>query len=115
MVSESGRRRKTSVIDDCRITVVAMQPPVLPVHRRRSRFDPDPERALLRDASPVVRIELPGYNSESAWAWLVTRHEDVRTVLGDARRFSTSLSAVGDRSRGEGFLVAYDPPEHTRL
>ena len=92
-----------------------MQPPVVPVHRRRVQFDPDPELALLRDVSPVVRIELPGYTTEPAWAWLVTRHEDVRAVLGDARRFSTSLSAVGDRSRGEGFLAVYDPPEHTRL
>jgi cytochrome P450 len=95
--------------------VVAVQTPAVAVYRRRARFDPDPELALLRDVSPVVRIELPGYTTEPAWAWLVTRHEDVREVLGDARRFSTSRSAVGERSQGEGFLVAYDPPEHTRL
>jgi cytochrome P450 len=93
----------------------AMRTPVVPVHRRRVRFDPDPELALLRDVSPVVRIEMPGYTTEPAWAWLVTRHEDVREVLGDAGRFSTALSAVGERSRGEGFLTACDPPEHTRL
>src|SRR5262245_15586276 len=55
-----------------------MQRPVVPVYRRRARFDPDPELALLRDVSPVVRIEMPGYTTEPAWAWLVTRHEDVR-------------------------------------
>ncbi len=92
-----------------------MQTPVVAVHRRRVRFDPDPELALLRDVAPVVRIDLPGNTTGPAWAWLVTRYEDVREVLGDARRFSTALTAVGERAQGEGFLVAYDPPEHTRL
>ena len=63
-----------------------MRTPMVPVHRRRVRFDPDPELALLRENSPVARIEIPGYTTEPAWAWLVTRHEDVREVLGDAQR-----------------------------
>ncbi|WP_203907714.1 cytochrome P450 [Rhizocola hellebori] len=93
-----------------------MQTPVVAVHRRRVRFDPDPELARLREVSPVVRIELPRYTTAGpAWAWLVTRYEDVREVLADAQRFSTALTAVGERSQGDGFLVAYDPPEHTRL
>ncbi|MEV7795479.1 cytochrome P450 [Streptomyces sp. NPDC087512] len=80
--------------------------------------DFDPVLAGLMREGPVTRISLP--NGEG-WAWLVTRHDDVRTVTGDPR---FGREAVVDRqvtrfarhfvpARGAvGFL---DPPEHTRL
>jgi cytochrome P450 len=62
-------------------------------------------------------------------AWLVTRYDDVREVLGDARRFSSSDQArmerislvVGEEAaarltfQAPGWFIGADPPEHTRL
>ncbi|MFL6115904.1 MAG: cytochrome P450 [Catenulispora sp.] len=88
----------------------------VPVHMRRVGFDPDAELARLRTGAKISRVTLfPG-----AEAWLVTRYHDVKAVLGDASRFSTRtgpgvnplLSSQSDRS---GFLLGYDPPDHTRL
>ncbi|MEU9291108.1 cytochrome P450 [Streptomyces sp. NPDC048275] len=80
--------------------------------------DFDPVLTELMREGPVTRIQLP--NGEG-WAWLVTRHDDVRMVTNDPR---FSREAVMDRqvtrlaphfipARGAvGFL---DPPDHTRL
>ncbi|MEU1295711.1 cytochrome P450 [Streptomyces sp. NPDC005840] len=80
--------------------------------------DFDPVLTELMREGPVTRVQLP--NGEG-WAWLVTRHDDVRTVANDPR---FSREAVMDRpvtrlaphfipQRGAvGFL---DPPDHTRL
>ncbi|MCT9076124.1 cytochrome P450 [Streptomyces fulvoviolaceus] len=80
--------------------------------------DFDPVLQQLMREGPVARIRLP--NGEG-WAWLVTRHDDVRMVANDPR---FSREAVMDRpvtrlaphfipARGAvGFL---DPPDHTRL
>ncbi|MFJ5274470.1 cytochrome P450 [Streptomyces sp. NPDC088358] len=78
----------------------------------------DPVLAELMREGPVTRVKLP--NGEG-WAWLVTRHDDVRMVANDPR---FSRAAVMDHpvtrlaphfipARGAvGFL---DPPDHTRL
>lgn len=72
---------------------------------------------LMRDG-PVTRVSLP--NGEG-WAWLVTRHDDVRLVTNDPRfgreavmdRQVTRLAPHFIPARGAvGFL---DPPDHTRL
>ncbi|WP_030928282.1 cytochrome P450 [Streptomyces sp. NRRL S-646] len=80
--------------------------------------DFDPVLTELMREGPVTRIQLP--NGEG-WAWLVTRHDDVRMVTNDPR---FSREAVMDQpvtrlaphfipQRGAvGFL---DPPDHTRL
>ncbi|MGW1214344.1 cytochrome P450 [Streptomyces sp. NPDC002499] len=80
--------------------------------------DFDPVLAELMREGPLTRIQLP--NGEG-WAWLVTRHDDVRMVTNDPR---FSREAVMDQpvtrlaphfipQRGAvGFL---DPPDHTRL
>ncbi|WP_054811924.1 cytochrome P450 [Nocardia arizonensis] len=81
------------------------------------RLDIDPMLAALRREEPVSRVRLP-YGGEG---WLVTRYEDVRTVLGD-RRFSRSEAteredvprATPEPARRNG-LLGMDPPEHTRL
>jgi cytochrome P450 len=96
------------------------QTPVMPVHVQRDRFDPVPELARLRREQPISRITMP-WGTEG---WLATRYEDVRTVLGDAVRFSNDpvnrpagmpLPPPGGGGARNGFLLQYDPPDHTTL
>ncbi|MEV6971949.1 cytochrome P450 [Kitasatospora sp. NPDC093806] len=75
----------------------------------------DPRYAELRER-PLIRIRMP-YGDD---AWLVTRYEDVRTVLADPR-FSLAAAMGEDQPRmrpvartGAG-LFSTEPPEHTRL
>ena len=80
--------------------------------------DFDPVLAELMREGPVTRIQLP--NGEG-WAWLITRHDDVRMVTNDPRfgreavmdKPVTRLAPHFIPDRGAvGFL---DPPDHTRL
>ncbi|WP_399882365.1 cytochrome P450 [Streptomyces sp. BBFR51] len=80
--------------------------------------DFDPVLTELMREGPVTRVSLP--NGEG-WAWLVTRHDDVRLVTNDPRfgreavmdRQVTRLAPHFIPARGAvGFL---DPPDHTRL
>ncbi|GAA3990229.1 cytochrome P450 [Allokutzneria multivorans] len=80
------------------------------------RLDIDPFFAKLREEEPVTRITLP-YGGDG---WLITRHEDVKTVLTDAR-FSRA-AAVGKGIPSvqpippiPELVMWMDPPEHTRL
>ncbi|HEX4813370.1 MAG TPA: cytochrome P450 [Nonomuraea sp.] len=95
----------------------------LPLHMRRDAFDPDPELSAMRDEEGVRRVPTPfGVD-----AWIVTRHADVREVMGDSARFSNArrnaFQPVGGPQYGEeqlrrmraGNLLLFDPPEHTRL
>jgi len=89
---------------------------------RRRGFDPSPELTELRDGKGIDRIRTPfGVD-----AWLVTRFADVREVLSDSQRFSNVF--LGRQQSGmprmtadelarlrAGNLLAFDPPEHTRL
>ncbi|MFB4273271.1 cytochrome P450 [Nonomuraea sp. GTA35] len=95
----------------------------LPLHMRRSGFDPDPELSAMRDEEGVRRVT----TAFGLDAWVVSRFSDVREVLGDAGRFSNAQVAVfplaGRQQYSEeqlkamraGNLLAFDPPEHTRL
>ena len=93
-------------------------PPQVPPHMRRDRFDPVPELARLR-ADEGVRRVVTAFGTP---AWLVTRHADVREVLGDAGRFSVAApralqqaAALADLSPQEraqlraGNLLGVDP------
>lgn len=80
--------------------------------------DFDPVLSELMREGPVTRIRLP--NGEG-WAWLVTRHDDVRSVTNDAR---FSRAAVIGRQVTRlaphfipvpGAVGFADPPDHTRL
>ncbi|HZV51155.1 MAG TPA: cytochrome P450 [Candidatus Dormibacteraeota bacterium] len=85
--------------------------------------DPYPAYAKLREEAPVWRLPLPN----GLVAWMVTRYEDVRLVLGD-QRFGRDLgkapgrwprgrrppSEDAHRLFGKG-LLNVDPPDHTRL
>ncbi|MEV4062168.1 cytochrome P450 [Nonomuraea dietziae] len=94
--------------------------PELSLEMRRDGLDPVEELARARDGEGVVQVVTPFGRP----AYLVLRHGDVREVLSDPTRFSnamTPFAAAGEMSQEEqdklraGFLLAFDPPEHTRL
>lgn len=79
------------------------------------RLDLDPGYRAAREAPGMIRVQLP-YGEP---AWLATRYDDVRFVLGD-KRFSRALAAEHDEPRpregqAAGGILAMDPPDHTRL
>src|SRR5919206_4561659 len=85
----------------------------------RTGLDPVAELGRRREQEPVSRLDLFGNT-----VWLVTRHADVRAVLGDTATFSNDfanlLAAGGDDAEEMGLadpggLGFRDPPEHTRL
>jgi len=80
------------------------------------RFDPAPEWARLREEQPITRVRTVA----GSVVWLVTRYDDVRTVLTDPR-FSRAGTVAPGAPRVAvsaplpGTLPTTDPPEHTRL
>ncbi|MEU6129910.1 cytochrome P450 [Saccharopolyspora sp. NPDC047091] len=91
------------------------------ISTRRTGFGPAPDVAALRSHDGITRIRTPFGPS----AWLLTRHADVRRMLGDAETFRNGWGPEdldggrrdprqlsGERS---GNLLALDPPDHTRL
>jgi nocardicin N-oxygenase len=90
--------------------------PYLYSHGDPHGLDPDPLYAMLRPTEPFARVQLP-YGRE---AWLATRYDTVKSVLGDPR-FSRARAANGDAPRSTPIwpradaMVSLDPPEHTRL
>jgi cytochrome P450 len=89
----------------------------LPLHVQRDQFDPPAGINALRDKPGLERVT----DSLGHPAWLVTRYDEAREVLGDATRFSNErLSAirmpgVDPEEMRAGQLLAQDPPDHTRL
>jgi cytochrome P450 len=80
-------------------------------------LDPQPELAELRRDEPVARVRLPSGDT----AWMITRYDDVRTVLADPR-FSRAAAAApsgpritAGRPSLPSSILAADPPAHTRL
>jgi cytochrome P450 len=74
-----------------------------------------PAYAEARDTPGMLRIKLP-YGEP---AWLATRYDDVRLVLGD-RRFSRAMAVTSDVPRMtptklDSGMIVKDPPDHTRL
>jgi len=80
------------------------------------RLEPDPMFATLRAEQPLSRVQLP-YGEP---AWLATRYEDIKVVLGDPR-FSRAAGVGRDEPRmrlhqaQEGSILSMDPPDHSRL
>ncbi|MBP0456591.1 cytochrome P450 [Streptomyces montanisoli] len=86
--------------------------------------DPYPAYAELRAGGPVRRVHI----REDLEPWVVSRHAEVKAVLGDPR-LSTDPAAAADEVReavGRGraeekvallgrHLLSIDPPEHTAL
>jgi len=91
------------------------------------KADPFPFYRRLREIAPVYRVNLP----DRQMAWLVTRYDDVVTVLTDERfakdifrvRSKEQLAASPWMTRLLGpllmplarHLLNRDPPDHTRL
>lgn len=97
----------------------------VPLHMRRAGIDPAPELRDLPAGPPLPHTELT-MGLFRRPAWLVTRYDDVRAVLGDATRFSNRMLGPDRPPAGSrpqvpppapppGMLLAYDPPDHTRL
>jgi cytochrome P450 len=80
------------------------------------RLDVDPLFATLRTEAPLSRVQL-AYGEP---AWLATRYEDVKVVLGDPR-FSRAAADGRDQPRSRAYagapgnIMSLDPPEHSRL
>jgi cytochrome P450 len=76
----------------------------------------DPLFTELRRDQPLCRVQL-AYGEP---AWLATRYQDVKLVLGDPR-FSRAAATGRDEPRSRvhrpepGNLLSFDPPEHSRL
>ncbi|MDX3102740.1 cytochrome P450 [Nonomuraea angiospora] len=95
------------------------QAPQLPLEMRRNGFDPVEELGRVRDDQGVLWQQTPF----GMPAYLVLRYEDVREVFSDATRFSSrmpfpdaaELSEQEQAKLRAGNLIAFDPPEHTRL
>ncbi|MCD2185569.1 cytochrome P450 [Actinomycetospora soli] len=89
----------------------------LPLHVQRDRFDPPAAISALRDRPGLERV----HDSLGREAWLVTRYDEAREVLGDATRFSNErvpvvpMPGIDPEQMRAGQLLALDPPEHTRL
>ncbi len=96
------------------------EPPlVLPAEADGCPFDPPSAYQQAADRRPVTRTEL----WDGSTCWLVTGHQEVRTVLGDQRFSADGLRAgfpfltPGRRqlaSRTPAF-IRMDDPEHARL
>ncbi|NUR61100.1 MAG: cytochrome P450 [Catenulispora sp.] len=94
-------------------------PALPPLPDERCPFGPVPEYAELRAQEPVRRVQCP----TGITAWLVTRYEDVREVLGDAERFSSSPGQAAhvlahmnpDRPPAEGEFTRLDGEDYQRF
>ncbi|QWF79415.1 cytochrome P450 [Amycolatopsis sp. CA-230715] len=83
---------------------------------RTCPFSPPAEYRTMREEAPVSRVELP----TGQRAWVVTRLEDVRTMLTDPRLSSDRrnpnfpLIVAGQRRRPDfkASLITMDAPEH---
>ncbi|WP_156757091.1 cytochrome P450 [Actinokineospora pegani] len=80
------------------------------------QLDTEPLFARLRVEEPLSRVVLP-YGEP---AWLATRYDDVKVVLGDPR-FSRAAAIGRDEPRMRpvlpppGNIMSMDPPDHSRL
>ncbi|MFJ3217511.1 cytochrome P450 [Kitasatospora sp. NPDC086801] len=96
----------------------ASDAPEFPVTRPDSRpFDPDETYARLRAHAPVSPVRCPAGMD----AWLVSRYEDIRSVLADPRLSSRGagsmhmLPSYDRRDPPPGSMIQLDGEAHARL
>ena len=91
----------------------------VPAARGACPFDPPPAYDRAREQDPVSRVRL----FDGSTAWMLTRHQDIRAVLGD-RRFSADGTKPGFPFLSPGrrvlatvstSFIRMDDPEHARL
>ncbi|MET8627259.1 cytochrome P450 [Kitasatospora sp. NPDC004669] len=90
-----------------------------PAARGACPFAPPPAYRQARQEEPVSRVSL----WDGSTSWLVTRHEDIKAVLSDARFSSDSTRpgfpfiSAGARqlNSGQPTFIRMDDPEHSRL
>ncbi|MGW3183996.1 cytochrome P450 [Kitasatospora sp. NPDC001119] len=90
-----------------------------PAARGTCPFAPPPAYDQARQEEPVSRVTL----WDGSTSWLVTRHEDVKAVLSDARFSSDSTRpgypfiSAGARqlNTGRPTIIRMDAPEHTHF
>ncbi|MFF4602680.1 cytochrome P450 [Streptomyces sp. NPDC001339] len=92
--------------------------PDFPVSRPDScPFDPDETYTRLRADDPLSLVRCPAGMD----AWLVTRYQDIRSVLADPRLSSRAagsdhmLPSYDGRDPLPGFMIQLDGTEHARL
>lgn len=84
---------------------------------RAHPLDPPPGYRELSARRPVFQVRTPRGDT----AWVITRHEDVRTVLthhgfsSDPRTPGFPTYVTGDVPPPPGFFMQADPPDHGRL
>ncbi|MET0134639.1 MAG: cytochrome P450 [Kibdelosporangium sp.] len=81
---------------------------------RDSIIDPSPDLARLRSAAPIHKVKM----AHGGEAWLVTRYQDVRVLLGHpafGTGYPGSIPTADVDNLAAGFMFLKDPPEHTRL
>ena len=108
------RRIRRKGIDLSRVAFIP-EPTKVPLLRNGT--DPVPRIAELRRGAPLSRLPVPFVDFR---VWLVTGHEEARTVLTARDRYSNDIRhlfsgdgpATSDDIGGLGFT---DPPLHTRL
>ncbi|MDB5837377.1 MAG: Cytochrome [Caballeronia sp.] len=87
---------------------------------RRCPFAPPPEYAEIRENEGLSRVTMP----DGSLAWIATRYDDVRAILGDSR-FSTVPSTPGYpfiaparaallKNEFPPTIIRMDSPEHTK-
>ncbi|MET1074485.1 MAG: cytochrome P450 [Umezawaea sp.] len=94
---------------------VQIRPEQFPL-TRECPFSPPKEYRGLREEAPIAKVHLV----DGRWAWAVSRHEDVRTMLSDPRfsadrthpDFPSLVSGGRMRQEDEKSLIAMDAPEH---
>jgi cytochrome P450 len=95
-----------------------VRPPDFPMPRAKAcPLNPSPEYHRLREEAPISKVTVVGGHP----AWLITRFDDARQVLGDDR-FSADPTKPGYPSYplasdeiGKRWLTRMDPPEHDVL
>lgn len=98
-------------------------PDLPPLHMRRDGFDPTPHLREIREREGVRSVT----NAFGMQVYLVTRYDDIKTVLSDHSRFSNGrppgfvvpgAPPVDEETQARaraGNLLGLDPPEHQRL
>lgn len=101
----------------------ALTPELPPLHMRRDAFDPTPALREIRENDGVKTVT----NAFGMQVVLITRYDDVKTVLSDYARFSNGrppgfvvpgappMDEEAQARARSGNLLGLDPHEHQRL